>query len=251
MKEKKRSLTKREAIREKRRQAQRRKRLILILIVIGIALLVTGLLISPTLFNAISPDAKIVQITPVARPLVDGRSMGDQNAPVVVDVFSDFQCSACKIFAETVEPLLVENHIATGQVFLTYRHYPILDERVPTNESQQAANASLCAAEQDRFWDYHDILFANFTGVNVGNFRDQRLIAFAESLDLDVDSFSTCFEENRFRNLIDEEIALGQERNVTGTPSVFVNGEIISPGFVPSYQDLREAIEAELVSLEQ
>jgi protein-disulfide isomerase len=250
MKEKNTPLTKREAIREKRRQAQRRKRLVVVLIIIGIALLVTALLISPTL-DFLNPQDEIIQITPIVRPMVNGKSMGDPNAPVAVDVYSDFQCSACKIFAETIEPSLAENYIATGQVFYTYRQYPILDERVSTNESKQAANASLCAAEQDRFWDYHDILFTNFIGVNVGGFNDRRLIAFAEALGLDMETFESCFSENRYRSVTDNDIASGREKSVTGTPSVFVNGEIITPGFVPSYQDLREAIESALLLPEQ
>jgi len=246
MKGKKPTLITREAIREKRRRAQHRKRLMMVLVIVSLALIVTVLLILPTL-NINNSQDEIIQITPVVRPLVDGRSMGDPDAPVIVEVFSDFQCSACKIFTETIEPLISENHIATGQVYLTFRHYPIMDARVSTKESNQAANASLCAAEQNRFWDYHDILYANFTGVNIGKFSDQRLIAYAETLQLDMQSFKSCFNENRYRTTIDNDITLGQEKNVKGTPSVFVNGVMITPGFVPSYQDVRKAIEDTLV----
>jgi protein-disulfide isomerase len=250
MKGKKTPPTRREAVRERRRKAQRQKRLVAVLIIIGIALLVTALLIAPTL-NLFSPNNDVIQITPVARPMVAGRAVGDPQAPVAIEVFSDFQCVACRDFAKTVEPLLIQNHVATGEVYLIYRQYPFLDDRVTTNESKQAANASLCAAEQERFWDYHDMLFANLTGVNVGSFSDRRLNEFAESLELDMGEFISCFNENRYKNIIDDDIALGQQRNVTGTPSVFVNGEIITPGFVPSYQNLRQSIEETLSSLNQ
>ncbi|MBE0408439.1 MAG: DsbA family protein [Anaerolineales bacterium] len=247
MKGKKTSQTKREAIRERRRKAQKQKRLMLFLIIIGIALLVTALLIVPNL-DIFNPETEVIQITPIDRPMVDGSSIGDATASVILEVFSDFQCTACREFARSVEPLLIQNHISTGQVLLIYRQYPFLDDRNPGNESKQAANASLCAAEQDRFWDYHDILFANLTGVNVGSFTDRKLIAFAETLGFDMDLFESCFRENRYRSVIDQDIALGRERNVTGTPSVFINGEIVRPGFVPSYQDLQEAINAALAT---
>jgi protein-disulfide isomerase len=250
MKEKKTPLTKREAVREKRRKAQRQKRLVAVLIMLGIALLLTALLIAPTL-GFFSPQIDIIQITPAVRPMVDGRSIGNPEAPVVIEIFSDFQCVACREFAKTVEPLLIQNHVSTGQVYLIYRQYPFMDDRVSTNESKQSANASLCAAEQDRFWDFHDILFANLTGVNVGSFTDRRLIAFAETLGLEMARYESCFRENRYKSIIDDDIALGQERNVTGTPSVFVNGELITPGFVPSYQNLRQSIEEELISIDQ
>jgi protein-disulfide isomerase len=250
LKKKKTPPTKREAVRERRRKAQRQKRLVAVLIIIGIALLVTALLIAPSL-DLFSSKNDVIQITPVARPMVDGRSIGDPQAPVVIEVFSDFQCVACREFAKTVEPLLIQNHVIPGEVYLIYRQYPFLDDGVLTNESKQAANASLCAAEQERFWDYHDMLFANLTGVNVGNFSDQRLIDFAMSLGLDIRDFESCFNENRYKNIIDDDIELGQRRNVTGTPSIFVNGLIITPGFVPSYQNLRQSIEEALSSVDQ
>jgi protein-disulfide isomerase len=246
MREATRPKTKREAIREKRRREQRRKRLMVVLAIAGVALLVTALLIAPTIQNAITPVGDIVLITPMPRLMEDGTALGDPNAPVLIENYEDFQCSACKIFADNVEPFIFDNHVATGEVYYVFRHFPFLDDRVPTNESNQAANASMCAAEQDRFWDYHDILFANLIGTNQGSFTDRRLVAFAEALELDVDSFNACFEENRYRDEIEADLRAGRALNVSGTPTVFVNGEMLTPGRVPSYQDVRQAIEAAL-----
>ena len=237
---------KRQTIRDKRRQDRQRQRLITILVVVGVALVIAALLIAPSLRNSLTPVGEIVEITPNPRPMADGTAMGDPNAPVLIEVYEDFQCSACRIYSNEVEPLIAENHVANGEVYYVFRQYPFLDDRSPGKESDQAANASLCAAEQDRFWDYHDILFANWSSENLGSFSDKRLLAYGESLDLDMEAFTTCFEENRYQDQIQADLASGQAANIQGTPSVLVNGELVKPGYVPTYDDLRRMIEISL-----
>jgi protein-disulfide isomerase len=151
--------------------------------------------------------------------LADGLAMGDPNAPVVVEVFEDFQCPACRAFTEGVEAQLIDStYIASGQVYYIFRQYPFLDDRVVTSkESDQASNASMCAMEQGRFWDYHDMLYANQQGENEGAFNDKRLQTFAEALGLDMTAFNACFKENRYSEEISQDLNLGQGRNVTGT----------------------------------
>ena len=197
--------TRRQVVREKRRKQQRRQRLYIILGVIAAALIIAAILIIPSL----QPVGEIVSITPHARPMADGRTMGDPNAPVLIDVYSDFQCPACKSFSEQIEPSVVDTYVTTGQVHYIYRHFPFLDDRAPRNESDQAANASMCAGDENRFWDYHDILFANWEGENQGAFNDNRLVAFAESLGLDMPAFNSCFNANLHKDIIDEDSSTG------------------------------------------
>ncbi len=234
--------TKRQAVRERRRQKQRKQRLYIILGVVGVAVIIAALLIIPSLL----PAGDIVTITPHERPMADGRTMGDPNAPVTIEVYEDFQCPACKSFTEQIEPQVVDAYVATGEVYYIFRHFPFLDDNVPRNESDQAANASMCASDENRFWDYHDMLFANWNGENQGAFSNNLLVAFAEALDLDMPEFNQCFNANLHRDEIDTDLLSGRDIGVTGTPSVLVNGRIISPGFVPSFGDISEAVEAEL-----
>ena len=248
MAKKQESRGKRQAMREQRLKRQRQQRLITILVIAGVSLLVAGLFILPSLQRALAPVGQVIQITPVERPMVDGASLGDANAPVLVEVWSDFQCSACRSFSEGIEPLIVENYVATGKARYVYRHFPFLDDGSLSKESDQAAHASICASDQGRFWDYHDILFANWNGTNSGAFSDKRLIAYAESIGLDMGTFNKCFEENPHEELINQDIAEGDNRGVSGTPSVFVNGRILSPGRVPPYEEIAAAIEAEIAS---
>jgi len=236
-------MSKRQMIRAKRERQVRMRRLGVIGIIAVGALLVAAALIYPSL----RPIGEIVTVEPNQRPLAEGTAMGDPNAPVVIDVFEDFQCPACLTYSEEVEPLITETYVANGQVYYVFHHYPFLDSNSITKESHQAANASMCAAEQDLFWEYHDILFANWNGENAGAFSDRRLVAFAETLDLDMEQFTECFEENRYQDEIQADFNLGMEMGVTGTPSVFVNGQQISPGFVPGVDDIRQAVEAALI----
>ena len=235
-------LSKREAVRERRKQKQRKQRLYIVLGVVGVAAIIAAILIIPSLL----PAGEFVTITPHERPMVDGRALGDPSAPVTIEVYEDFQCPACKSFSEQIEPEIIDTFVATGDVYYIYRHFPFLDDRAPRNESDQAANASMCAAVENRFWDYHDMLFANWDGENQGAFNDKRLVAFAEALGLDMQEFNQCFDANQFKDEIDADLASGRDSGVTGTPSIMVNGRIISPGFVPSFTQISEAVEAEL-----
>ena len=237
-------VSKREAVRERRKQKQRRQRLYIVLGVIGVAIIIAAAIIIPSAI----PAGDFVTITPQARPMVDGKALGDPNAPVTVEVFEDFQCPACRAFTEQIEPQIVDTYVATGEVYYIFRHFPFIDDRAPRNESDQAASASMCAADENRFWDYHDMLFANWNGENQGAFNDKRLVAFAEAIGLDMAAFNACFEANSHEEEIKSDEQMGRDSGVTGTPSVMVNGRIISPGFVPSFQQISDAIEAELAN---
>jgi len=234
--------TRREAVREKRRQQQRKQRLYIVLAVVGAAIAIAAMIIIPGLL----PAGDIVTITPHERPMADGRAMGDPEAPVLIEVYEDFQCPACKTYTEQIETQVADAYVATGDVYYVFRHYPFLDDQAPRNESDQSANASMCAADENRFWDYHDMLFVNWNGENQGAFNDKRLVAFAEALGLDMPAFNQCFEANLHVDEINDDFVMGRESGVTGTPSVLVNGRILTPGLVPSFTDISEAVEAEL-----
>jgi len=236
--------SKRQIIREQRMKRQRQQRLIAILAVSLGAIAIAALLIVPSL----KPVGEIAQITPFDRPMVDGTAMGAPDAPVLIEVWVDFQCPACRIFSEDIEPLIVQNYVADGKVRYVFRHYPFLDDQSITKESDQAANASMCASEQGRFWDYHDILFANWNSENAGAFSDKRLVAYAEALALNMGSFDSCFEANKYKAQIDEDLEEGKRVGVTGTPSLFVNGQQLTPGFIPSYDEISQAVEAVLAA---
>jgi protein-disulfide isomerase len=207
--------------------------------VIGAALVTAAFFIWQT--NKPVGDIEIPDLSP--RPLSDGRAMGNPDASIVIEVYEDFQCPACANYSNRVERGIEEKYIASGEVYYIFRHFPFIDNRAQGNESDQAASASMCAADQGSFWEYHDILFANWTGENQGAFSDRRLIAFAEALGLDLETFTDCFQEREKMDEINADYLGGIERGVNGTPTVFINGVDISPGFVPSLEQVSEIVD--------
>jgi protein-disulfide isomerase len=226
----------RESRRERRQQTQRRQLTRNLLIIVGVVLLIAAGII----YASLRPIGEVVEITPRDLPNPNGLTLGDPNAPVVLEVYEDFQCPFCRDFTETIEPLIIANYVNTGQVLFIFRHYPFIG-----SESFAASNASMCANEQGRFWDYHDMLFANQIGENVGAFSNRRLQAYGETLELNMGEFNACFRENRYDDLIKEDQARARTGQVTGTPTVFVNGQIL-PSF--AYPTIQSAIEAALAS---
>lgn len=234
--------SKRQVQREKVEKQKQRNRLITIgLITVGAILLVFAF-VAPTLRGV----GEIITVTPASLPNADGLTLGEPDAPVTVDIFEDFQCSACRYFSESIEPLIIQNLVATGKAKYTFHNYPFLDGNGAGShgESDQAANASMCANEQEKFWEMHSIIFANWNGENIGDFSDARLKAMAESIGLDMDAFNSCFSANRYEDQIEADFKLGQDMGVSGTPSVFVNGNRIGqPGKIATYQEIAEAVE--------
>lgn len=243
--------SKRQQLREKRQREQNRNRVISIGAVVVGALILAFLFIYPN----IKPIGEIVSITPGVYPQTEMNAMGDPDAPVKLEIWEDFQCPACKNFSADIEPLLIQNYVATGKVYYIFHHYPFIDGGSPSGESHQAANASMCAGEQGRFWDYKEILFANWIGENVGSFSDRKLVAFAESLVLDMDRFNKCFNAKTYKAQIDQDFTNGVDAGVTGTPAIFVAGEfVVNPageGYIPSYENIVAAIEAALAKVTQ
>jgi protein-disulfide isomerase len=236
-------VSKRQERRAKLQQEQRRQRLTFIgLIVLGAALVVFALI-----WPQIRSVGTIVTVTPAALPNAKGLSLGNANAPVAIDVFEDFQCPACQLFTENVEPLIVTNLVAAGKARYTFHQYPFIDGNGASNggESDQAANATMCANEQGKFWEMHATIYANWNGENQGNLSDRRLQAMAESLGLDMNAFNACFSANKYKADIQADFDKGVAMGVSGTPTVFVNGKQAGqPGKIATYDEIKQAVDA-------
>ncbi len=109
----------------------------------------------------------------------------------------------------------------------------------------------MCAAEQGRFWDYHDTLFANWTGENAGDYTDIRLVAYARQLGLDMAAFNKCFEANAYANQISQDAQAGSDKGVPPTPGIFVSGQKVKSSqgenYIPSFEDISSAINTALM----
>ncbi len=240
-------MSRREMRRENRRRAGQRTRLIWIGVVILIAAAAAFLLIYPTL----RPVGTIVTAEPFERPQALANTAGDPDAPIRMEEFADFQCPFCRRFYEDTEKELVDTYIATGKVYFVFRSFG----EFIGSESRGTAEAAYCAGDQDKFWEMHDIIFANQTGENVGAFTNRRLVAFAETIELDMDTFRSCFNGGKFSAQVDQDFLDGRTAGISATPSFVmsyvVNGEtksVLIQGAQP-FSEFQAQIEAALVEM--
>ena len=196
--------------------------------------------------------APLVTLPPIVAPpissrvdLADGFRLGDADAPVAIEVWEDFQCPYCQAFTFQIEPALVERFVGTGQASLTFRQLPFLGE-----ESRWAAVAASLAAEQDLFWPFHDYLFSNLLGENVGSYGLERLLAMGEAAGLDIAINSG--RASRWSRPVSgsprsrPNPARMLRRGASGTPTVTVNGV---PLRSPDFDTVAAAIEAALADV--
>jgi protein-disulfide isomerase len=217
-------MSKRQEMREKRTRQQRNSRIIAITLITLGALALAFLLIYPT----IKPVGTISTVEPNSRPQASMNSMGDPNAPVKIVEYSDFQCPYCRKFWEETEAQIVENYVKTGKVYFTYRSMGNwVGASANSTESQDAAQAAYCAGDENKFWEYHDLLFTNQNGENQGAFARKRLDVFADTLGLDKAAFKACMDGNKNMDKVNQDGVDGTQAGVSGTPSFVINGKLI------------------------
>ena len=172
---------------------------------------------------------------------VDGTHLGDPNAPVKVVAYEDFRCSSCLSYTENIEPTIIQNYVDTGKVYYTYAFFLVIDSNDGTDASRRAANAALCAAAQNKFWPYHDTLYANQITESADWFTDTRLTKMAQDVGLDMTAFNQCYQAKKYDGEITTSINEAIALKATGTPSITVNGQLI-PDFTTVTQDIDNAL---------
>ena len=166
------------------------------------------------------------------------RVKGNSNAPVTIVEFSDFQCPFCKRVTPTLEKLLTQYE---GKVRLAYRDFP-LSQIHP--QAQKAAEASRCAGEQGKFWEYHDLLFADQDTLDF-----QSLLKKANNLKLNEQKFEECLASGKYTAAVEKDLEAGEQAGVSGTPAFFINGIFLS-GAVP-LESFTRLIDEELVRVQE
>jgi len=220
-------MSKRTQLKEMRAENQRTQNWITFGVIIFGAILIAGVLIWPSL------NRKELKTNP--RPRAEYTSMGDPNAPVKVEEFSDYQCPYCKMFAVEQEPTIVKEYVVTGKILFTYTPYSFLGP-----ESVKAAEAAYCAADQSKFWEYHDLLFEKQAGENKGTFSHSLFINLANDLKLDSTAFQSCIDTGKNTKKVQDNLKYGQSKGVNGTPYFLVNDKLVDSS------KLTEAIETAL-----
>jgi len=159
--------------------------------------------------------------------------LGPDHAPVTVVEYADFECPTCKQAAPSMKLLL--QHFPE-QVRIVFRHFPLEDVHP---HSLAAAEAAEVAAAQGKFWEMHDLLFANQLHLKASN-----LHAYAEQLQLDMARYTAEMDDEIYRQRVREHLDSGRRSGVRGTPGIFVNGVIhdVSAGMQSLFDKVTAAL---------
>ena len=238
-------MNQRQRIDERRKERARKRRVTYLGIGAGVLLVVAALLIIPSLNKTDVSAGDIIVPDLKDRPQEDGNALGDPEAPVVIEDFSDFACSYCADFTAETEGRIIEEYVASGEVYFVYRSVGNL---LGSSASVQAAEAAYCAGDQDRFWDYHALIFANQASLFVDTTADitPTLTRFAEILDMDQDAFQSCLDAGTYADRVEQDEVEARQAGVSGTPSFLVNGRLLK-GNVP-FSSFQSVIEEELAN---
>ena len=180
---------------------------------------------SNTVVNGNVPNQQQQQnqpIGPVKVSVDDDPVLGDKNAPVTLIEFSDYECPFCKRHFTDVYPQLKKDYIDTGKVKLVFRDYIAVPSHNPLATSE--AMAAQCAKDQDgdsAYFKFHDAIFTK-TISNGNGLAVSELPVIAKSLGLNVSTFQSCLDSNKYKDEVNKDIADGQKVGVNGTPSFFV-----------------------------
>ncbi len=145
--------------------------------------------------------------------------LGDNNAPITLVEFGDYQCHFCNVFFHTTEDKIVQKYVETGKVKIIFKDYNIIGP-----DSVNASYGAHCANEQELFWEYHDILYSNWTGENNGWASSENLLKFAKEINLDLDQWSDCMINGNNSQTILASNEDARALELTGTPAFFVIG---------------------------
>ncbi len=209
-------------------------------LLIGLALIAFAVASQPA-----APTEEVIgPAVTVPEGLADGRTLGSADAPVTIEIWSDFQCPACQLFAEETEPGIVADFVVSGTARLVYRDAAFQGQRGDPNydESVEAAAAARSAAEQGRFWEMHNWIIANWNGENEGAFRAERLREMAAAAGLDLARYDTSMASGKHQAAVRAETAQGVAAGINSTPTIVINGTPFSGAL--TYEQMAQLIAA-------
>lgn len=222
------------------------QRLTIVIIITGIVLILVAVIMIPYIGQSFSSQGEIIQPPLVSRPSPHGSAIGDPNAPLVIEEYTDFSCSHCRTFAFSRAEEITAKYVATGKVYFVFNS---VGNMLGHPNSVYAAEAAYCAGDQGQFWQYHDLLFANQTALfsNINRKIDRPLTAIAEALGLDLEQFQACLEQDGALPQIQEDQVEAFQANIFETPSFTLNGVLFEGDWTKG--ELETAIEAALADI--
>lgn len=188
------------------------------------------------------PTAPTAPVAPTAVDVTvtkDDPIRGNANAKLTIVEFADYQCPFCERFHKDVYKQILTDYVDTGKVKFVYKNLAFLGQ-----ESTDAANAALCAKEQNKFWEFHDYLFDHQSGENQGAFSIDNLKKFAGAVGLAQGQFDGCLDSKKYDAQVKADNAEANKNGFNSTPSTAV-GTVPVIGAQP-YAQFKTIIDAEL-----
>ncbi len=187
------------------------------------AIIIAGLIIAGAVIYVKSPKTGPNPPTdnnpPVADISIEGEPMlGDLNAPITMIEFSDFQCPYCANYTLQIFPEIKKEYVDTGKVKIVFKNFPLPFHK----DAATAALAAECANEQNKFWDYEAKLFENQNDLSKDNLKK-----WALDIGMDADQFNQCLDSSKHQDEVKNDMEEGVASGVEGTPSFFINGELV------------------------
>ncbi len=145
--------------------------------------------------------------------------LGSNDAPITLVEFGDYQCFFCNKFFHETESNILKNYVETGKVKIIFKDFTIIGP-----DSIAAAQATHCANDQGKFWEFHDELYNNWGGENNGWASNENLVKFASNIGLDLGEFNQCMSDGKYEHLVAASSADARNLGITGTPAFFVIG---------------------------
>jgi protein-disulfide isomerase len=156
-------------------------------------------------------------------------AIGDKRANITLIEFGDYQCQYCAKFHREIRGQLINNYVASGEVKFLFKDF-VINDKPGDKSSTLAAVGSYCAAEQGKYWDYHDELYSNSKGENTPWITKETLKKFAVNIKIpDIVKFSNCLESQRYSNLVMQNDNFAKSIGLTSTPSFI----LVTPGKQP------------------
>ena len=143
--------------------------------------------------------------------------LGSADAQITIVEFGDYQCEACYHWFHNTRDTLIDNYIETGKAKLIFVDLPFIGQ-----DSRIAAQASYCAEDQGKYWEYHEILYIFQEGENSGWADRDRLNSFAFSLDMNMDEFNDCMDSSKYQKRVKANHDEAVKNGVQGTPTFII-----------------------------
>jgi protein-disulfide isomerase len=143
--------------------------------------------------------------------------MGNIDAPITILEWGDYQCTYCYKFHQNTLNIINEEFIKTGKVKIIFKDFPLNGP-----DSKLAAEASYCAQDQQKYWEYHDELYKNWGGERTGWVTREALTKFAQSTELNIEEFNKCLDVHKYQNKVDSIHNFGKEIGIDATPTFLV-----------------------------